>query len=62
MGTAEAVYSPNQGLLWAMGPFAYVVTFILGKYLRETHSELYTEDTHQTPPKKIKMAYRPQII
>lgn len=32
MGTAEAVYSPNQGLAWAMGPFAYVVCFICGKW------------------------------
>ncbi|XP_029695065.1 high-affinity choline transporter 1-like [Takifugu rubripes] len=30
LGTAEAVYSPNQGLAWAMGPFAYVVCFICG--------------------------------
>ncbi|XP_034390513.1 high affinity choline transporter 1-like [Cyclopterus lumpus] len=30
MGTAEAVYSPSQGLIWAMGPPAYVVNFLLG--------------------------------
>lgn len=35
MGTAEAVYSPSQGLIWAMGPFAYMITFILGKYLKQ---------------------------
>lgn len=35
MGTAEAVYSPNQGLAWAMGPFAYVLCFICGKWLKE---------------------------
>lgn len=31
MGTAEAVYSPNQGLIWALGPPAYVLNFFLGK-------------------------------
>lgn len=31
MGTAEAVYSPSQGLIWAMGPFAYIINFIVGK-------------------------------
>ncbi|XP_024137571.1 high affinity choline transporter 1 isoform X1 [Oryzias melastigma] len=30
MGTAEAVYSPNQGLIWALGPPAYVLNFFLG--------------------------------
>ncbi|XP_056140109.1 high affinity choline transporter 1-like [Lampris incognitus] len=30
MGTAEAVYSPSQGLIWATGPLAYVITFFLG--------------------------------
>ncbi|CAL8331921.1 unnamed protein product [Boreogadus saida] len=30
MGTAEAVYSPSQGLLWATGPLAYLLTFFLG--------------------------------
>ncbi|XP_041650610.1 high affinity choline transporter 1-like [Cheilinus undulatus] len=30
MGTAEAVYSPTQGLIWAMGPPAYLINFILG--------------------------------
>ncbi|KAK9516732.1 hypothetical protein VZT92_024647 [Zoarces viviparus] len=30
MGTAEAVYSPSQGLIWAMGPPAYVINFLLG--------------------------------
>lgn len=30
MGTAEAVYSPTQGLIWAMGPPAYVINFVLG--------------------------------
>ncbi|XP_045559976.1 high-affinity choline transporter 1 isoform X2 [Salmo salar] len=29
MGTAEAVYSPSQGLIWALGPLAYLITFIL---------------------------------
>lgn len=31
MGTAEAVYSPSQGLIWAMGPPAYLINFLLGK-------------------------------
>ncbi|GAA6225496.1 high affinity choline transporter 1-like [Lates japonicus] len=30
MGTAEAVYSPTQGLIWAMGPPAYLINFLLG--------------------------------
>ncbi|XP_035521723.1 high affinity choline transporter 1-like isoform X2 [Morone saxatilis] len=30
MGTAEAVYSPTQGLIWAMGPPAYIINFLLG--------------------------------
>ncbi|XP_019745910.1 high-affinity choline transporter 1-like isoform X1 [Hippocampus comes] len=30
MGTAEAVYLPTRGLVWASGPFAYLVNFILG--------------------------------
>ncbi|XP_039990003.1 high affinity choline transporter 1-like [Xiphias gladius] len=30
MGTAEAVYSPTQGLIWAMGPPAYLANFVLG--------------------------------
>ncbi|XP_029378306.1 high-affinity choline transporter 1-like [Echeneis naucrates] len=29
MGTAEAVYTPTQGLIWALGPFSYVINFIL---------------------------------
>lgn len=33
MGTAEAVYLPNRGLVWASAPFAYLVNFILGEYL-----------------------------
>lgn len=31
MGTAEAVYSPAQGLIWAVGPPAYLINFLLGK-------------------------------
>ncbi|XP_077373195.1 high-affinity choline transporter 1-like [Festucalex cinctus] len=30
LGTAEAVYSPAQGLVWAFGPFAYLVNFLSG--------------------------------
>ncbi|XP_029290473.1 high affinity choline transporter 1-like [Cottoperca gobio] len=30
LGTAEAVYSPSQGLIWAMGPPAYLINFLLG--------------------------------
>uniref|UniRef100_H3CW83 Solute carrier family 5 member 7 n=1 Tax=Tetraodon nigroviridis TaxID=99883 RepID=H3CW83_TETNG len=30
MGTAEVVYSPNGGLAWAIGPFAYTLCFICG--------------------------------
>ncbi|KAM9815518.1 high-affinity choline transporter 1-like [Syngnathus typhle] len=33
MGTAEAVYSPAQGLVWAFGPLAYVLNFLLGGVL-----------------------------
>uniref|UniRef100_A0A4W5LLC0 Solute carrier family 5 member 7 n=1 Tax=Hucho hucho TaxID=62062 RepID=A0A4W5LLC0_9TELE len=29
LGTAEAVYSPSQGLIWALGPLAYFITFLL---------------------------------
>ena len=40
LGTAEAVYSPSQGLIWAMGPPAYLTNFVLGKFpqLTITHS------------------------
>lgn len=34
MGTAEAVYSPAQGLVWAFGPLAYTLNFLLGEYLK----------------------------
>ncbi|KAM7414512.1 hypothetical protein PAMA_019362 [Pampus argenteus] len=30
LGTAEAVYSPAQGLIWAVGPPAYFMNFLLG--------------------------------
>ncbi|XP_054633633.1 high affinity choline transporter 1-like isoform X2 [Dunckerocampus dactyliophorus] len=30
MGTAEAVYSPSQGVVWAFGPVAYLLNFVLG--------------------------------
>ncbi|XP_069018925.1 high affinity choline transporter 1-like [Embiotoca jacksoni] len=30
MGTAEAVYSPTQGLIWAVGPPAYFINLFLG--------------------------------
>ncbi|XP_054475909.1 high-affinity choline transporter 1-like isoform X2 [Anoplopoma fimbria] len=30
MGTAEAVYSPSRGLIWAFGPPAYFINFVLG--------------------------------
>lgn len=46
MGTAEVVYSPGQGLAWAMGPFAYVVCFICGKWPKTStlhHTELLAE-------------------
>ncbi|KAM4618879.1 high affinity choline transporter 1-like [Polymixia lowei] len=29
LGTAEAIYSPNLGLIWTMGPPAYVITFVV---------------------------------
>ena len=35
MGTAEAVYSPGQGLIWALGPPAYVINFLLGKWQKQ---------------------------
>lgn len=46
MGTAEVVYSPNHGLAWAMGPFAYVACFICGKWLKQTRLH-YTSRTLQ---------------
>ncbi|XP_038124688.1 high-affinity choline transporter 1 isoform X1 [Cyprinodon tularosa] len=30
MGTAESVYSPTQGLVWALGPPAYALSFFIG--------------------------------
>ncbi|XP_076126795.1 high affinity choline transporter 1-like isoform X2 [Alosa pseudoharengus] len=30
LGTAEAVYSPNKGLIWAQMPLQYAVSFIVG--------------------------------
>ncbi|KAM4552943.1 high affinity choline transporter 1-like isoform 1-T1 [Fundulus diaphanus] len=30
MGTTESVYSPSQGLVWALGPPSYAICFILG--------------------------------
>ncbi|XP_053174980.1 high affinity choline transporter 1-like [Scomber japonicus] len=30
MGTAEVVYSPTQGLIWAFGPPAYFANYVLG--------------------------------
>ncbi|XP_069045847.1 high-affinity choline transporter 1-like [Lepisosteus oculatus] len=30
LGTAEAVYVPTQGLIWALGPLAYVINFVVG--------------------------------
>ncbi|XP_036963312.1 high affinity choline transporter 1-like [Acanthopagrus latus] len=30
LGTAEVVYSPSQGLIWAIGPPAYLTNFLLG--------------------------------
>ncbi|XP_051916436.1 high affinity choline transporter 1-like isoform X2 [Hippocampus zosterae] len=33
MGTAEAVYMPTRGLVWASAPLAYLVNFILGGLL-----------------------------
>ncbi|XP_019720982.1 high-affinity choline transporter 1-like isoform X2 [Hippocampus comes] len=41
MGTAEAVYLPTRGLVWASGPFAYLVNFILGEYLKPMRSKRY---------------------
>lgn len=31
MGTAEAVYAPTRGVVWALGPPAYLLSFLLGK-------------------------------
>lgn len=33
LGIAEAVYNPNLGLVWALMPVPYVLTFFLGEYL-----------------------------
>ncbi|XP_015257172.1 PREDICTED: high-affinity choline transporter 1-like [Cyprinodon variegatus] len=30
MGTAESVYTPTQGLVWALGPPAFAMNFLLG--------------------------------
>ena len=30
LGIAETVYNPTQGLLWALVPVAYIITFFLG--------------------------------
>ncbi|XP_061750754.1 high affinity choline transporter 1-like [Nerophis ophidion] len=30
MGTSEAVYTPSQGVVWAFGPLAYLLNFVLG--------------------------------
>jgi len=31
LGTAEMVYNPKRGLIWATGPLAYIINFIVGK-------------------------------
>ncbi len=31
LGVAEAVYTPKMGLLWALMPIQYSVSFIIGK-------------------------------
>ena len=39
MGTAESVYSPELGFVWAVAPFAYIVCFLLGKiWVEHSHS------------------------
>lgn len=35
MGTAEVVYSPTQGLIWALGPPAYFANYVLGKWMTQ---------------------------
>ncbi|XP_056281034.1 high-affinity choline transporter 1-like isoform X1 [Pseudoliparis swirei] len=30
LGTAEMVYNPKRGLIWATGPLAYIINFIVG--------------------------------
>lgn len=32
LGIAEAVYNPTLGLVWALMPVPYVLTFFLGKW------------------------------
>lgn len=33
LGVAEAVYTPKLGLLWALMPVQYSLSFILGKFM-----------------------------
>ncbi|CAB1349275.1 unnamed protein product [Coregonus sp. 'balchen'] len=41
MGTAETVYFPSQGLIWALGRLAYLITSLLGKKHKESLSARY---------------------
>lgn len=40
LGTAEVVYSPSQGLIWAIGPPAYLTNFLLGKQLKQNEASV----------------------
>lgn len=31
MGVAETVYNPESGLIWALMPFQYSLSFVIGK-------------------------------
>lgn len=35
LGVAEAVYTPKMGLIWALMPIQYSVSFIIGKAVEE---------------------------
>lgn len=40
LGVAEAVYTPSLGLVWALMPLQYSVSFIIGKHRLREHKSL----------------------
>lgn len=42
LGVAEAVYTPSLGLVWALMPLQYSVSFIIGKPGLRQHNFLKT--------------------
>lgn len=55
MGMSEIVYNPEKGLIWALMPFQYSLSFIIGKSsvsvpkLKAAHP-LEGPDYHCQPP------------